>query len=140
MKRAFLFCFLLISYLGISAQHAVPAAVPVAISNEPVSHIEFTSLVHDFGKIEVNAKAECEFKFKNTGTVPLILSNVKASCGCTVPEWPKEPILPGETGLIKVKYTTVTRPNVINKSIIVYSNADNKQVILRIQGEIVPQG
>jgi hypothetical protein len=136
MRKAFIFSFLLISYLGISAQNAVPAAD----ANEPQAHIEFKSLVHDFGKIAVNSKAECEFKFKNTGSVPLILSNVKASCGCTVPEWPKEPILPGESGVIKVNYTTVTRPNVINKSIMVYSNADNKQIVLRIQGEVVPEG
>ena len=111
--------------------NAVPDTLP---------HIEFTSTLHDFGNIKVNADASCEFSFTNTGKVPLILSNVRASCGCTVPDWPKDPILPGEKGLIKVRYTTVSRPNVINKAIIVHSNADNKQVVLRIKGEVVPQG
>lgn len=108
-------------------------------TEEQKAHIDFESTLHDFGQIVVNSNATCEFKFTNTGKEPLILSNVKASCGCTVPEWTKEPVLPGEEGVIKVRYTTVTRPNVINKAVIVHSNADNKQVILRIKGEVVPQ-
>ncbi len=104
---------------------------------QPEAHIEFVSTTHDFGQIPLKSDATCEFEFTNTGDVPLILSNVKASCGCTVPEWTKEPVLPGEKGVIKVKYTTVNRPNVIKKSILVMSNADNNRVILRIQGEVV---
>ena len=103
-------------------------------------HVEFKSTTHDFGQIPLKADATCEFTFTNTGKAPLVLSNVKASCGCTVPEWPKEPVLPGEQGVIKVKYTTVNRPNVINKAVIVHSNADNKQVILRIKGEVINEG
>jgi hypothetical protein len=138
MRNIFLSGLLLFVATAISAQNAT-VIEPVSI--EPQPHIEFTSVVHDFGQIKVNDKATCEFTFTNTGKVPLVLSNVKASCGCTVPEWPKEAVLPGEKGVIKVKYTTVTRPNVINKAIIVVSNADNKQVILRIKGEVVaPQG
>jgi len=109
--------------------------------NAPV--IKFESEVHDYGKVPVNANGSCQFKFKNTGKEPLILSNVKASCGCTVPSWPKEPIPPGGSGVIDVKYTTMNRPHTINKSITVFSNASNNTVILRLQGEVyenpVPQ-
>ncbi len=107
---------------------------------EELPHIEFKETTHDFGQIPLQADATHEFTFSNTGKVPLVLSNVRASCGCTVPEWPKEPVLPGEEGVIKIKYTTVNRPNVINKAVIVHSNADNKQVILRIKGEVVKEG
>lgn len=101
------------------------------------SDIEFVSETHDFGKLPLNSTAECEFTFKNTGNAPLVLSNVRASCGCTVPSWPKEPVAPGETAVIKVKYTTNTRAHVINKSIVVSSNAveAHKTIVLRIKGE-----
>lgn len=116
---------------------------PPAESKEEAAkaaHIEFKETLHDFGQLPLKSDASCEFTFRNTGETPLVLSKVRASCGCTVPEWPEEPVLPGEEGVIKVKYTTVHRPNVINKAVIVHSNADNKQVILRIKGEIVKEG
>jgi hypothetical protein len=137
MKNVILFAILLFSTTLLTAQNASSQSQE---TDEQKAHIDFESTLHDFGQIVVNSNASCEFKFTNTGKEPLILSNVKASCGCTVPEWTKEPVLPGEEGVIKVRYTTVTRPNVINKAIIVHSNADNKQVILRIKGEVVPQG
>jgi len=132
---------ILIFGIGLLVSTIVFAQTPSADQaiSDTLPHIEFTSTIHDFGQIKVNADASCEFSFTNSGKVPLILSNVRASCGCTVPDWPKDPILPGEKGVIKVRYTTVTRPNVINKAIIVHSNADNKQVVLRIKGEVVPQ-
>ncbi len=135
--KSFMFGIMLLTTTLVLAQNTPPAEKTDA---EPLPHIEFTATVHDFGQIPLKEDASCEFKFTNTGKVPLVLSKVKASCGCTVPEWPKEPVLPGEEGVIKVKYTTVNRPNVINKAVIVQSNADNKQVILRIKGEVVKEG
>jgi hypothetical protein len=135
MKNLIMIMIGLFASISLSAQ-----ATSAEHKNEPQAHIDFTLLTYDFGNITVNSDAVCEFTFTNTGKVPLILSNVRASCGCTVPEWPKDPILPGEKGVIKVKYTTVSRPNIINKSIIVQSNADNKQVVLRIKGEVVAAG
>ncbi len=137
MKNVFILGFWLLASTLLSAQNATPAEQE---KEQPQVHIDFEAVLHDFGQIPVGTNAVCEFTFTNTGTEPLILSNVRASCGCTVPEWPKDPVLPGEEGVIKVKYTTVSRPNVINKAVIVHSNADNKQVILRIKGEVVPQG
>lgn len=98
--------------------------------------IKFASTVHDYGTIEQGSDGSCNFVFTNTGQTPLVLSNVRASCGCTVPTWPREPILPGKEGSIKVVYNT----NLIgsfNKSISVNSNAKNKEVILNIKGSVI---
>ena len=78
---------------------------------------------------------ECEFVFKNTGKAPLQITNARASCGCTVPSWPREPIAPGKKSVIKVKYDT-NRLGTINKSITVTSNAVNNSVVLHIKGHI----
>ena len=66
--------------------------------------IKFASTVHDYGAIEQGSDGSCNFVFTNTGQTPLVLSNVRASCGCTVPTWPREPVLPGKDGTIKVVY------------------------------------
>lgn len=86
--------------------------------------IDFNKETHDYGTIKNGADGSCVFEFKNTGDSPLIISNAKGSCGCTVPEWPKEPIAPGAKGSIKVKYDTM-RTGEINKSVTITSNAVN---------------
>ena len=101
--------------------------------NAPV--VKFDKVVHDYGEMEQHGDGRCEFKFTNEGKEPLILSNVRSSCGCTVPEWPRQPILPGQSDVIKVKYDT-KRVGMINKSISVYSNASQSPVTLRIKGKI----
>lgn len=109
----------------------------VELVNGPV--ITFEEKVHDFGnQIPKGSKdVECDFIFTNTGNEPLILSNVRANCGCTTPSWSKEPILPGKQGTIKAKYTTTTRVSKFRKQITVSSNATNGAQILTIQGTIV---
>ncbi len=98
--------------------------------------IEFEKKVHDFGNLEQNGDASCEFKFTNKGTEPLIISNARGSCGCTVPQWPRKPIAPGESETIKVKYDS-KRLGPINKSVTITSNAkENTTVVLRIKGKI----
>ncbi|GAB4311480.1 MAG: DUF1573 domain-containing protein [Bacteroidales bacterium] len=105
--------------------------------NAPV--ITFDKMVHDYGEIPKGGDGTCEFKFKNEGKEPLILSNVRSSCGCTVPSWPRQPILPGESNVIKVKYDT-KRVGIINKSIYVYSNAKTSPVTLKIKGKVLAEG
>ncbi len=99
--------------------------------------IEFDKLTHEFGDIEYKGDGSCEFEFTNTGAEPLILSNVRSSCGCTVPDWPREPISPGEKGVIKVKYDTKRVGN-FSKSISVYCNAQEGPIVLRIKGKVAP--
>lgn len=104
------------------------------------SHITFEKLQHNFGTFKEELGVQSvEFNFKNEGTVPLILNNVQASCGCTTPEWTREPVAPGAKGLIKVSYDPRNRPGVFNKTIRVSSNADNADVVLSILGEVTPR-
>lgn len=98
--------------------------------------IEFEKTTHNYGEVDYKGDGTCSFKFENTGNEPLLLTKVKASCGCTTPSWPKEPIKPGDTGSIKVKYNTRIKGN-FSKSIRVYSNAKNSPVLLRIKGKVV---
>lgn len=97
------------------------------------AEITFESNEIDYGTIPQNADGLRVFKFKNTGSAPLIISNAKGSCGCTVPTWPKKPINPGESGEIEVRYAT-SRIGPINKSVTVTSNAANHTKVLRIKG------
>jgi hypothetical protein len=101
------------------------------------AEITFDKLVHDYGTVQKGADGNCEFKFKNTGKEPLILSDVKSTCGCTIPSWTREPILPGKSGTIKVNYTKMGNPGVISKQITVTSNAKNPTVVLSIKGTVV---
>lgn len=92
---------------------------------ESGAKIEFAKEVHDYGTIKYGANGTCTFDFKNTGNAPLIISRAQGSCGCTVPEWPKEPIAPGKKGVISVKYDT-KRTGPFNKSVTLTSNAVNE--------------
>lgn len=105
---------------------------------EEKSEITFVSLEHNYGQLEFNANSTYQFEFTNTSKVVLVLNDVKASCGCTTPEWSREPIKPGEKGKITVKYNTMI-PGPFHKSITVYSNAKVNPIVLTIQGEVKPQ-
>ena len=116
------------------------ASAGTAIAQEVATgpKIEFEKEVHDYGTIENGANGECTFTFKNTGNEPLIISNAKGSCGCTVPSWPKEPIAPGAEASIKVNYDT-KRAGAINKSVTITSNATNEPTkVIRIKGNVKP--
>ena len=100
------------------------------------ARISFDKTTHDYGTIHQNDNGMCEFVFTNTGKVPLVLTNVYSSCGCTVPSWPKEPTMPGKSNVIKVKYNT-SRLGAINKSVTVESNAANGTQRLQIKGNVL---
>ena len=100
--------------------------------------ITFETLTHDYGNIMQGDNGTCEFVFKNTGKADLLLTNCRSSCGCTVPEWPKDPIAPGKKATIKVKYNT-QRIGAINKTITVESNAVTNRVVLNIKGNVSPK-
>jgi hypothetical protein len=92
--------------------------------------------VHDYGTIDNGANGTCEFKVTNTGDQPLIISNCKGSCGCTVPKCDTAPIAPGKTTIVTVKYDT-NRSGPINKTVTISSNATNApEKIVRIKGEV----
>lgn len=135
MKRIFLFlvtAFFAASVIGQSAQKEESAELDK--TNAP--EIVFEKTVHDYGTVPYKGDGKCEFKFTNTGKEPLILTNVRSSCGCTVPKWPREPILPGQSEVIHVEYKT-NRIGRINKTITVQSNAETSSVVLRIKGQVL---
>ncbi len=103
---------------------------------ESQAEITFEKLEHDYGEVKQNGNGVCEFKYTNTGSVPLVLSKVRSSCGCTVPKWSKEPLMPGQSASITVKYNT-SSVGPINKSITVESNAKTSRVRLLIKGKVV---
>jgi hypothetical protein len=100
--------------------------------------IKFEKQSYNFGEITQGAPAEVEFTFTNSGDEPLILSNVRSSCGCTVPKWTNEPVKPGEQGKITVKYNS-NRIGSFSKQITVSSNANNGDVVLLITGKVNPK-
>ncbi|MHC4636286.1 MAG: DUF1573 domain-containing protein [Planctomycetota bacterium] len=100
--------------------------------------ISFEQNVHDFGQLNLNEKAKCEFKFKNTGTEQLTIGRIRTSCGCTVPTLDKSEYKPGERGVIKVSFNGQCTPGRMSKSITVPTNdSENKSVILKIKAQII---
>lgn len=107
----------------------------VSAQKKAVIATEVTS--HDFGEFkEADGKVSHTFVIQNKGQAPLVITRVIASCGCTTPEWTKEPIAPGKTGNIKVTYDPSGRPGPFSKTISVYSNGKTGSYILTIRGEV----
>lgn len=108
---------------------------------EPIENgakITFQEDMYDFGDLPYDGNGYHTFIFENTGNEPLVLGEVKGSCSCTVPEWTRTPIAPGEKGEIRVKYDT-KRVGAINKSVSINSNAVNTPMkVIRIQGNVLP--
>ena len=102
--------------------------------------ITFEKTEHDFGKInEADGRVSVVFSFKNEGMAPLVLSNVRASCGCTTPTWTKEPVEPGQTGSITVTYNPNGRPGRFQKTVTITSNASEPTKKVYIKGEVIPK-
>ena len=99
--------------------------------------ITFERDIYDFAKIEQGEKVQHEFKFKNTGKSPLIISNATATCGCTVPEIPKEPILPGKEGVIKVVFSSEGKMGMQDKVVTITSNANPNVNTVHLVGEVL---
>jgi hypothetical protein len=97
---------------------------------------EFENDVIDYGDIAANSDGNRTFKFKNIGKSPLIITAVKGSCGCTVPTKPEEPIMPGDSGEIKVKYAT-NRIGAFSKTVTITSNAYEPTVVLKVKGRVL---
>lgn len=106
-------------------------------TQESKAKIKFTELSHNFGNVIEGQIARYEFKFTNEGTEPLVLTNVQASCGCTTPKWPREPIAPGASAVIAAEYNSLGRVGTFNKSITVTSNGGD--VVLTITGIVVKE-
>ena len=110
-----------------------------SIAKKPLTSIAFVDSLHDFGTINEGEKATYTFKYTNTGENPLVLEDVRASCGCTLPEWTKDEIAPGGEGLIKVVYNSDGRPGEFKKTITVIANTQAEVTLLTIMGKVTPK-
>ena len=124
-----------------TASFAQEGIVPGAATNVEIKQegpvISVDKDVHDYGRIQKGANGDCFFTITNTGTEPLVITKAKGSCGCTVPQWPKEAIAPGRSAQMKVTYAT-NRVGRINKSVTITSNAKNAPVkVVKIAGEVL---
>ncbi len=131
MKKFALICLFASLVFGVSAQEVETKEVPANGAK-----IRFEKMEHQYGTIQKGGDGNCEFVFWNDGNEPLILQNVKASCGCTTPSYTQKPVMPGESGTINVKYNT-NNVGGFSKTVTVTSNAvDNPRVVLRIKGNV----
>lgn len=130
MKKWILSVCVAVAAFTVSAQ-----TTPTPAENKNQAEITFEKEVHDFGPVLLNQPATYTFTFKNTGKEPLIITNAAASCGCTTPEWTKEPILPGKKGFVKATFNAATLGQ-FNKAVNVASNAKTANVTLYIKGDV----
>jgi len=128
---------------AIQANPTPPAAAPAAaapatpaVPAGPTTTLSFDNLEYDYGTITSGEKVQYAYKFKNTGSEPLIISNAKGSCGCTVPEWPKEPIAPGATSEILVQFDSSNKSGNQSKRVTLTANTNPAQTFLTIKGVV----
>ncbi len=127
-----------------AAATPITPVVPEANASEPAAPvgptttIQFRETEYNFGKVKAGEPVTHDYVFKNTGKEPLIISNAKGSCGCTVPEWPKEPIPVGGEGKIKVEFDSKGKSGNQTKQVTITANTDPPQTIIYIKGEIIP--
>ena len=125
-----LFAMVAISFTAVAQEAQKAEAVD---PNAP--EIVFEKEVHDFGTIPYGGNGTYDFKFSNSGKSPLIITNARGSCGCTVPKWPKEPVAKGQSGSINVQYDT-KRPGPFTKTVTISSNAKTANKVLTIKGNV----
>ncbi|MBV6439123.1 MAG: DUF1573 domain-containing protein [Haliscomenobacteraceae bacterium CHB4] len=126
---------------GLSAANGTSGNIPgtnlnSTVSNQPTTTIEYENPKYNFGVVDEGEVVTHVYKFKNTGKEPLIISNAKGSCGCTVPTWPKEPIPPGGSGELKVEFNSKGKPGPQSKRVTVTANTTPTETFLEIAGEV----
>ncbi|MGL4629667.1 MAG: DUF1573 domain-containing protein [Leadbetterella sp.] len=112
------------------------AVILFAVAASAQGVLKFDKELHDFGKVKEAGVITTEFTVTNTGNVPVVISAANASCGCTTPEYSKDPILPGAKSKIKVGFNTDGRPGNFDKTVTVVSNAENGTQVIRIKGAV----
>ncbi len=118
-------------------QHATGTKIPTETENPiPKTTISFEDTQHDFGEITEGDVVRHAFKFTNTGDNPLVITRAQATCGCTVPEWPKAPIAPGESGEIVVEFNSKNRTGHQKKNVLIYSNAQLEAMSIGFKAEV----
>jgi hypothetical protein len=116
---------------------AQPAVQEAAAPTGPTTVIEFAETTFDFGTVQDGEMVSHTYRFKNTGNEPLILSDAKGSCGCTVPKWPREPIAPGGSGEIVVEFNSKGKGGKRNQKVTLTANTNPPQTFIYLTGEVV---
>ncbi len=114
-----------------------PTNEEIPVSAQEPTQMTFTEMEHDFGTIKQGEKVMHVFTFKNTGEHDLKIARAMGSCGCTVPEFPKEPIAPGKTGKMKVSFNSKGKSGPQHKTVTVYANVPNEVVVLNITAKVL---
>lgn len=118
-------------------KHNEGNATTAASNPAPMAaQVDVIDKTYNFGSVQDGAIVEYSYRFKNSGTTPLIINSATGSCGCTVPEKPEQPILPGETGFIKVKFDSKGRVGATHKTVTITSNANPEFPVLELTGEV----
>ena len=122
------------------AAQTPPPPAPVEKKVDPdAGSFKFKEETHDYGEVPEGPLAETDFEFKNVGKKPINITEAHGSCGCTVPQWPHEPIMPGKKGVIHVAYTTQGRQGAIMKDVTINSDAQESPKVLHIRGTVKPK-
>ena len=121
-----------------AAQPAVQTATQPAVPAGPTTTMTFAETTFDFGTVNEGEMVSHTYSFTNSGDEPLILSDAKGSCGCTVPKWPREPIGPGETGEITVEFNSKNKKGKRNQKVTITANTNPPQTFIYLTGEVNP--
>jgi hypothetical protein len=122
--------------LAFAGSYSAQAQTTPATANASGAQIKFSEEKYDFGSIKQGDVVDHVFKFKNTGTQPLVISNVQASCGCTIPDWTKEPVAPGKTGMISAKFNSAGKMGMQTKVLTIESNSAAGAATVSLVGEV----
>tara|TARA_R110001583_G_scaffold4351_2_gene25230 strand:- start:63689 stop:64147 length:459 start_codon:yes stop_codon:yes gene_type:complete len=149
MKKITIICIAILSVVAISCKENASSKIKAtnvetakerdAIISLGAAIIEFDKTEFNFGTINEGDIVEGVFKITNPGKVDLLITNAKASCGCTVPEWPKEAIKPGESANVKVSFNSRGKTGVQNKTVTLQTNTEKVTEILRVKGTVTPK-
>jgi hypothetical protein len=137
MKISILSMAFLLMITVVSAQeNKITPAQPAAIENKNAPDIKFEIEEYDFGTIKQGDKVTFDFSFVNSGKEPLVISSAQGTCGCTVPEWPKEPVAKGGKGVIHVEFNSTGKMGMQDKTVTITSNAKSGQKTLHLKGNV----
>lgn len=134
-----LFLALSLSVMGLSAQaqSVKPANAQAKVAGP---QIQFEETKYEFGAVKTGDVVDHTFKFKNVGTQPLVISNIGVTCGCTTPEWSREPIMPGKSGTVVAKFNTAGKYGMQNKVLTIESNSVGGNAMVAIIGDVKEAG
>jgi hypothetical protein len=136
MKKKILSLTLLLFSSAILFAQDKPTLSNVGNDNSNQAAFKFNEEEFNFGTIKQGESIKHDFEFTNTGKEPLIISNASGSCGCTVPEWPKEPIAPGAKAVIKVTFNSAGKQGVQDKTVTLQSNAQQNPMVIHLKGNV----